>query len=133
MQIDTQCAALVGHSYGALTVGALTAENPDFSCGCAIDPWWWVPSYRAVHETAHAGAPDRGLVCCRGGLEAGSAAGTAWATDSPLLILGSHAWAQPHPRTGKIMGEGHDRVLAAAGRRSALCHLLLLSELATIS
>ena len=39
-QVDAACAALAGHSYGGLTVGALTAEEPAFSCGVAIDPWW---------------------------------------------------------------------------------------------
>ena len=43
VQVDASCAALAGHSYGGLTVGALTAEDPAFSCGVAIDPWWSAP------------------------------------------------------------------------------------------
>ena len=58
--------------------------------------------------------------CRRGGLEPEAPAGTAWATSSPLLIMSSHAWAQPSPRNGKIMSEGNGRVLAAAAKRSVL-------------
>ena len=52
VQIDPDCAALVGHSYGALTVGALTAEDPSFACGVAIDPWWCATGLAFTEQTS---------------------------------------------------------------------------------
>ena len=39
-QLDAACVGLAGHSYGALTVGALAAEDDSFACAISIDPWW---------------------------------------------------------------------------------------------
>lgn len=39
-RLDADCVGLAGHSYGALTVGTLIAQDPQFPCAIAIDPWW---------------------------------------------------------------------------------------------
>lgn len=38
--LDAECVGLLGHSFGALTVAALIAEDAAFACAVAWDPWW---------------------------------------------------------------------------------------------
>ncbi|KAK9802826.1 hypothetical protein WJX73_003281 [Symbiochloris irregularis] len=83
--IDAECVGLVGHSFGALTVAAQVAEDADFACAVAWDPWW-------------------------GQIPPESPARTAWQTDSPLLILGSHAWNVPDDK-GRIYCDGKGQSL----------------------
>lgn len=63
-RLDMRAVALAGHSYGGGTVGALTAGDPRFRAGIALDPWWCASAAAAdspgrVYNAA--GAPCR---CC---------------------------------------------------------------------
>jgi platelet-activating factor acetylhydrolase len=65
--LDLRCVAAIGHSYGGATAASLCAEDPDFRCALAYDPWW-------------AALPSE------------SAALRRWKTSTPLLVMGSHDW-----------------------------------------
>lgn len=92
-RLDADCVGLAGHSYGALTVGTLIAQDPQFPCAIAIDPWW-------------------------GQLPADSAITKAWRTTGPLLILGSQAWNTPNDKGQMVCdAEGQATVMQASTRR----------------
>eukprot|EP00208_Stichococcus_sp_RCC1054_P001407 CAMPEP_0206139326 /NCGR_PEP_ID=MMETSP1473-20131121/5532_1 /ASSEMBLY_ACC=CAM_ASM_001109 /TAXON_ID=1461547 /ORGANISM="Stichococcus sp, Strain RCC1054" /LENGTH=591 /DNA_ID=CAMNT_0053533067 /DNA_START=242 /DNA_END=2017 /DNA_ORIENTATION=- len=90
-RLDMDRLALVGHSFGGVTVGTATAIDPHPLAAVTLDPWWV-------------------------GMPPDSAALKQWRTRTPMLVIGSHAWNTPYNDDGHIVA-GHvqqPKILKAA-------------------